>query len=205
YMYTILDHENGQVHHYQFNGGNGLWQVIMEPSYNFDTAADLNYLFSFFYSSEVGHLILDMAGMAPVAGELFDAINGAWYIWEGNKMDAAISFSSTIPLVYSTTVKNLGKVVKLSNGKYSILKFPDRATHQLGEIIKTLEFDHHAFKILDNDLTDVDFAKALADDPNLLEAWEVLRKSGTDDAIRLGKNGEIQQIRKYLDDHPGKS
>src|SRR5690606_5229451 len=120
YIYTIADGEAGQVHHYQFNSGNGLWQLIIEPSYNIRTAEDLQYLFGHLYSSALGHLILDTAGMAPVAGELFDALNGAWYMWEGNELDATISFASTIPFVYATTVKNVGKVIKSSNNHYSI-------------------------------------------------------------------------------------
>lgn len=205
FIYTVTDGENGQVRHYQFNPGNGLWQLIIKPSYDIRTSENLKYLFSHLYSSTVGHSILDMAGMAPVAGELFDAINGAWYILEGNVEDAVISFASTIPFVYATTLKNVGKVVKLSNGSYSILKFSNNTTKQLGEVIKALEFDENIFKILDKDLSDVAFAKALADDPKLLKSWKVLRLVEVNDAIRLGKNGEIEQVSKYLVDNPGKS
>lgn len=205
FIYTIADGENGQIRHYQFNRGNGLWQLTIAPSYDIRTFESLKYLFSHLYSPTAGHLILDMAGMAPVAGELFDAINGAWYVWEGNGKDAAISFASTIPFAYATTVKNVGKVVKLSNGNYSVIKFSNNTTKQLGEIVKALEFDENVFKILDKDLTDIAFAKALAKNPPMLKAWKVLRMAEVNDAIRLGKNGEIEEVSKYLIDNPKKS
>ena len=205
YIYTIPDGENGGVQHYRFNRGNGLWQLILKPSYNVRTTEDLKYLFDHLYSSSAGHIILDVAGMAPVAGEIFDALNGAWYLWEGKGEHAAISFASTAPFVYSTTVKNIGKLVKLSNGTYSVIKFSTSAAGQLGEIVKKLKFDKSTFEVLDKDLTDIDFAKALSKEPMLLEAWEVLRRVGVGDAVRLGKNGEIEQVSKYLIDNPKKS
>ncbi|MBC8766595.1 fibronectin type III domain-containing protein [Arenibacter sp. BSSL-BM3] len=205
YIYTIVDGENGQVQTYQYNKGNGLWQLTKEPFYDVNTTEDLKYLFGMLYSSEAGHLLLDTAGMTPVAGELFDAINGAWYTWEGDGQNAAISFASTIPFVYVTSVKNIGKIIKIDTGNYSLLKFSDSATKQIGEIIKKLEFDETVFKVLDTDLANIDFAKAVANNPKLLEAWEVLRRVNVDDAIRIGKNGELKLLSKYLDYNLGKS
>tara|TARA_R110000751_G_scaffold307924_1_gene435703 strand:+ start:2760 stop:7571 length:4812 start_codon:yes stop_codon:yes gene_type:complete len=205
YIYTIADGENGQVQTYQYNKGNGLWQLTKEPFYDVNTTEDLKYLFGMLYSSEAGHLLLDTAGMTPVAGELFDAINGAWYTWEGDGQNAAISFASTLPFVYVTSVKNIGKIIKIDTGNYSLLKFSDKATKQIGEIIKKLEFDETVFKVLDTDLANIDFAKAVANNPKLLEAWEVLRRVNVDGAIRIGKNGELKLLSKYLDYNLGKS
>ncbi|MCK0188746.1 ADP-ribosyltransferase domain-containing protein [Arenibacter sp. F20364] len=205
YIYTIADGENGQVQTYQYNKGNGLWQLTKEPFYDVNTTEDLKYLFGMLYSSEAGHLLLDTAGMTPVAGELFDAINGAWYTWEGDGQNAAISFASTLPFVYVTSVKNIGKIIKIDTGNYSLLKFSDNATKQIGEFIKKLEFDETVFKVLDTDLANIDFAKAVANNPKLLEAWEVLRRVNVDGAIRIGKNGELKLLSKYLDYNLGKS
>jgi hypothetical protein len=47
--------------------------------------------------SDVGHLILDGAGMVPVVGEIADVANGLWYAAEGNTVDAALAMGSAIP------------------------------------------------------------------------------------------------------------
>lgn len=39
-----------------------------------------------------------MVGLVPVVGEAADVINGVWYAAEGNYVDAALSFSSAIPV-----------------------------------------------------------------------------------------------------------
>ena len=177
YMYTIADGENGQVQTYQYNKGNGLWQLTKEPIYDVNTSEDLKYLFDMLYSSEAGHLLLDTAGMAPVAGELFDAINGAWYTWEGDGQNAAISFASTIPFVYASMAKNVGKVIKLTDGNLSVVRFSEKATKELGEVFKKLDFDYSSFKILDEDLTDQSFAKQIAENPKLIESWKILQET----------------------------
>ncbi|WP_105970915.1 ricin-type beta-trefoil lectin domain protein [Streptomyces geranii] len=54
--------------------------------------------------SDIGHAALDVVGLVPVFGEAADVINGAWYLAEGNYVDAALSFSSAIPLAgYAAT------------------------------------------------------------------------------------------------------
>ncbi len=47
--------------------------------------------------------------------------------------------------------------------------------------------------------------KKFADDQELITAWNLLHKAGVDDNIRLGNNGELETIRKYLNDFPDKS
>ena len=44
------------------------------------------------------HFMLDMAGMAPVVGEVADLINGAWYYVEGNETEAALSIVAAVPI-----------------------------------------------------------------------------------------------------------
>jgi len=43
--------------------------------------------------------VLDVVGLVPVAGELFDGINGLLYIGRGDKINASASFSAMIPLI----------------------------------------------------------------------------------------------------------
>ncbi|WP_456789698.1 DUF6571 family protein [Cellulomonas sp. P5_C5] len=49
--------------------------------------------------SDIGHLVLDGLGLIPVIGEPVDAINGIWYLAEGNTVDAALSGAALIPFL----------------------------------------------------------------------------------------------------------
>ncbi len=45
------------------------------------------------------HLILDLAGMMPAAGAVFDGINATWYLAEGDYTNAALSGMALIPVI----------------------------------------------------------------------------------------------------------
>ena len=45
------------------------------------------------------HLILDLAGMMPAVGAVFDGINATWYLAEGDYTNAALSGMALIPVV----------------------------------------------------------------------------------------------------------
>ncbi|MBW4541783.1 MAG: S8 family serine peptidase [Myxacorys chilensis ATA2-1-KO14] len=49
--------------------------------------------------SDVGHAALDVAGFIPVVGTAADVANGALYLAEGNKTEAALSFAAAVPVV----------------------------------------------------------------------------------------------------------
>ncbi len=70
---------------YAFGGGNPISFVEIDGHWGF----------SF---SDIGHAVLDVAGLVPVVGEVADVANGIWYAAEGNYVDAALSFASAIPL-----------------------------------------------------------------------------------------------------------
>ncbi|MGN0632908.1 MAG: polymorphic toxin-type HINT domain-containing protein [Oscillospiraceae bacterium] len=46
---------------------------------------------------KLGHALLDVAGMIPGVGFVFDGINGAWYAAEGDWYNAVCSFVSMLP------------------------------------------------------------------------------------------------------------
>lgn len=52
-----------------------------------------------FSLSDIGHMVLDVAGMVPVIGEVADLANAGWYAAEGNYTDAALSAAGAIPFV----------------------------------------------------------------------------------------------------------
>lgn len=48
--------------------------------------------------SDIGHAVLDGAGMVPVIGEAADLANAGWYAAEGKWTDAALSAGAAIPV-----------------------------------------------------------------------------------------------------------
>ncbi|MFC3695119.1 DNA/RNA non-specific endonuclease [Chenggangzhangella methanolivorans] len=48
-------------------------------------------------AADIGHLVLDGAGMVPVVGEVADLANGAWCAAEGDWANAALSAGAAIP------------------------------------------------------------------------------------------------------------
>nr|MBS9463274.1 hypothetical protein [Flagellimonas sp. 389] len=197
YLHSVLDDE-GILRHYQYNTGNGLWQQVKVPTYDVDTAGSLNYLFGQVFSSAAGHLVLDMAGMAPIAGEVFDALNGACYTIEGDTENATISFASTIPLVFASTVKNVGKLAKLADGTTVVVKFSEGTTQQLVNVLKRLNLDAAQLKKLGDDLVDKEFVEAIAENPELVDSWKHLDGIGAGDALRRNPEA-LGKVKNYLD------
>jgi RHS repeat-associated protein len=72
--------------------------------------------------SDVIHTVLDVAGMIPVVGEAFDAVNGIIYAAQGDKVNAAMSFASCIPIAGAVlggaklAYKTIDKVVSVVKG-----------------------------------------------------------------------------------------
>ena len=60
---------------------------------------------------------LDVLGMIPVVGEVFDAVNGVVYAARGDATNAMLSFGACIPVIGSagTAAKLVGKAVKFVN------------------------------------------------------------------------------------------
>lgn len=54
--------------------------------------------------SDVGHTVLDVAGLVPVIGAPADAISAVWYLAEGDKTNAALSAVGMIPFVGEAAV-----------------------------------------------------------------------------------------------------
>ncbi len=50
-------------------------------------------------NSEFGHSLLEVGGMVPVVGEVFDVANGVWYYVEGDVNNGALSIVSAVPLI----------------------------------------------------------------------------------------------------------
>ena len=183
YVYSGPFGENGAIVYLQFNKSTGQWDSFNKPSPNC-LSCDLNSLFAALWSNDVGHFILDVAGMTPVVGEAFDALNGVWYLIERDGVNASLSFASTIPLVYATTIKNVGRVIKLQDGTFAAIKLSSKATETLIATLKNLNLSDDALKRLFKDLQNTDFAKALSKKPELVEAWKKMDQLGVDKVLR---------------------
>ena len=183
YVYSGPFGANGAIVYLQFNESSGQWDSFNKPSPNC-LSCDLNSLFAALWSNDVGHFILDVVGMFPVVGEAFDALNGVWYLIEEDGVNASLSFASTIPSVYATTIKNVGRVIKLQDGTFAAIKLSSKATETLIATLKNLNLSDDALKRLFKDLQNTDFAKALSKKPELVEAWKKLDDAGADQALK---------------------
>lgn len=86
------------MNRYAFGGGNPISAVELD-----------GHLFGLSFS-DIGHAVLDVAGLIPVVGEVADLANAAWYAAEGNYVDAALSAASAIPFAgYAATAVKAGK------------------------------------------------------------------------------------------------
>jgi hypothetical protein len=183
YLYSVASGENGAVQNFQYNPATGKWYYFSEPPHDC-LSCELAALFSSLNLSDIGHVVLDMAGMAPVLGEAFDFANGLWYVIEGNGTDAALSFAATIPMVYSSTVRYAGRIVKLADGTYQTVKFIGKNAENFIDELKRLTLDAESLRVLNDDLNTTAFATALTENPGLLESWKALYDAGTDPSIR---------------------
>ena len=186
YIYSVSDNE-GNLDSYHYNPGKGKWYRFNEPPFDC-LSCDLKKMFAALYDpSAVGHFTLDAIGMVPLLGETADAINGVWYLVEGDGVNATISFVSTIPLVYATSAKYVGRIIKVAKNSYISVRFGVKESRAFLEKLKQLDFDEKLIKRLDQDLIDKGFAEAIAKNPELVNAWKRI-----DD--QLGDAGEL--IRK---------
>lgn len=98
--------------------------------------------------SDIGHGILDVAGMVPFLGEPFDLANSAWYAAEGKPGLAALSAAAALPLVgnVATAGKVASKVIPKVAKAGKIAKYPAKA-------IKVDKLAGKALGSTDNSLT----------------------------------------------------
>ncbi|HMJ47193.1 MAG TPA: AHH domain-containing protein [Ferruginibacter sp.] len=76
-------------------------------------------------SQEIIHLGLDVIGLVPVVGEVADLANGLIYTIQGDGVNAALSYSATLPLAgwASFGIKMAKRSVTTANGSKRTLKW----------------------------------------------------------------------------------
>lgn len=146
-----------------------------------------------------GHFVLDVLGMVPVFGAIPDFINGVWYLLEGDKGNAALSFVSVIPgygdivggaKIAATTFiiiariphKAYVRLLKLANGVEVLLdwtKFTEKL-RSVRNIYPNIS-DRVISTLMTNidGLKDADLLYRLFKDPEkLAKAWDFMRAAG---------------------------
>ncbi|GIW80229.1 MAG: hypothetical protein KatS3mg105_2036 [Gemmatales bacterium] len=94
--------------------------------------------------SEIGHTILDIAGLFPVVGNIADLANAVWYGIEGNWEYAALSLAAAVPgLGYLAVAGQAGKYgakgTKLANAFLRATRLSKLSTRQLRIATRSLD------------------------------------------------------------------
>ncbi|WP_298307770.1 AHH domain-containing protein [Flavobacterium sp.] len=74
--------------------------------------------------TEAMHLALDILGMTPVVGPVFDVTNGVWYTFNGDFVNAGMSYTAVVPFFGDwTTVSRITKrIYTIAGSRKVILK-----------------------------------------------------------------------------------
>jgi len=71
------------------------------------------------------HVLLGGLGTIPVFGEVFDVMDGGIYAMQGDNVNAAASFSATIPVIglgTKYTIKGVGKIAAKTRGTATLYR-----------------------------------------------------------------------------------
>ncbi|WP_405006936.1 polymorphic toxin-type HINT domain-containing protein [Kitasatospora purpeofusca] len=80
--------------------------------------------------SNIGHTVLDVAGMVPVIGDACDIVNGVWYAAEGDWKNAAMSLVAVVPMIGSaaTAARIASKVADAADTVVDVAKAIERGS-----------------------------------------------------------------------------
>ena len=87
--------------------------------------------------SDIGHTVLDVAGMVPVVGEAADLANAGWYAAEGDFANAALSGAAAIP--FAGNVATGAKWVKRGVEVADHVSDGVKAVDHVADVTKTTE------------------------------------------------------------------
>ncbi|WP_051754879.1 RHS repeat-associated core domain-containing protein [Kitasatospora purpeofusca] len=115
-----------------FSDPSGLWwgsSIVKKATQAVSKAVDVvkeNYS----TISNIGHTVLDVAGMIPVIGDACDIVNGVWYAAEGDWKNAAMSLVAVVPVIGSaaTAARVASKVAKAVDTATDVVKAVERGS-----------------------------------------------------------------------------
>ena len=136
--------------HYIFE--NGAWRKFDLPEIPSDAHFILDVADAMIAS---GHNVLDLFGLIPGAGEIFDGINASWYYAEGDMVNGALSTASCVPVVgYSATgTKWARNTLKLSDNAFHSAEALAYARRYYGSLGLTESSLSHVFRHSINDVS----------------------------------------------------
>jgi hypothetical protein len=150
-LQKIQDREGNTRLLYSFKSDQGTtlyyeYDYIMEDfvAVNIGTAGFSSYMDLSFIADvalHYGHGSLDIIGFIPVAGEIADALNGLWFLIEGEKLDAILCFSSMVPVIGSVAVKGTKYTITALKGARLAMKvdLTAESLYLLGQIADLLK------------------------------------------------------------------
>ena len=98
----------------------------------------------------MGHFALDVAGMIPIFGALFDGANAAWYLAEGNKTQAALSTLSAVPGIGDAVgMARFGKVFLQAGKVCKTASTMSKAAHAVRTVERITQGVQGAYNVFD--------------------------------------------------------
>jgi len=156
---------------------------------------------------EMIHAFLDVFGLVPVIGEPADVVNGLLYAAQGRKLEAGLSFTSTIPFwgTFGTIGKRIKSFFRGADAGTNIIKLGDELLpppHVLKKILPEKGFtdivvhaDGDLFRVLRNgdevylshrDIANFIQSKGITDDIRLISCDAGTKNLAQDLANKLG-------------------
>lgn len=191
YIYFKYDDELNE--HYQiWDADDGIWRNYTDPVF-IGLADELRELISiktvFIFFKEGGHDILDIAGMIPGFGEVFDGINAVWYYAEGDILNASLSGAAVIPILgWGSTaakwvtkvnrIRKFGKIIKV-NGVLTKIQYDPTKLKALINRFSDIGMSNSNVSNFKNALRNVEnLGEEMLENPQLLDAWKLLDDAG---------------------------
>ncbi len=180
-----------ELQYWRFVNCPGIWVPFDPPATPSFDANLLGFILLAIYETP-GHTKLEAVGFVPIVGEPADAINGIWYIAEGNYWDGVASLLCTVPffdieikagryiLKLGNNGKEAGKIVTAYNGASGKVFFEYKWIPLLARIEQryniTARGAAKAKKLLNwlEQLGNGPIKKQYNDSPDLVLAWSLL-------------------------------
>jgi hypothetical protein len=159
-------------------------------------------------SSETLHLGMDIMGMAPVVGPIFDVTHAAWYAFSGDYKNSALSITAVVPFVgdWTTVARISQKVFKINNGANKVIlkaykladgfiKFSNRS--QLRKLLGISSLAIHAHHVIPYGLANHKLVQLAAKySSKTKSAWHI---NDIPNGIAMPADYHLNEHKKYSD------
>ncbi|TAE07617.1 MAG: hypothetical protein EAZ47_03495 [Bacteroidetes bacterium] len=152
---------------------------------------------------ETVHTGLDMAGLIPVIGEVFDITSGIIYTVQGDGLNATLAYSSAVPFagMEVTAVKYFKKTITGVNGTTRTVKFIKLTNGKIGFSKNSKKF-RESLGLLPGDLRQAHHIIPWGNDIPMLDAIQKAAKSSHSFHIDDALNGIPVEAWRNYPNHP---